>query len=236
MKQRMQQLAKKIDALTLRERVILFVGAAAVLVYLVNFLLIDPQFAKQKMLAEQIRRDQAQMQEFQTLISQRIKAHALDPDAENRMRLQALKQRQTQLQENLQDMQKGLVSPDKMVGLLEDLLKRQGKLQLVGLKTLPVTGLKEDAAVDPKAPASSTAPATKGGAGNPADADLIYKHGVEITLQGSYLDILDYMSELEKMPWQVFWGKARLEVDTYPRATITLTLFTLSLDKKWLNL
>jgi len=236
MKQRMQQLAKKIDALTLRERVILFVGAASVLVFLVNFLLIDPQFAKQKTLAQQIRQDQAQMQELQTLISQRIKAQAMDPDAENRMRLQALKQQQTQLQAKLQDMQKGLVSPDRMVGLLEDILKRQGKLQLVGLKTLPVTGLREDVAADPKAAANQGAATSRGSAGNPADGDLIYKHGVEITLQGTYLDILDYMSELEKMPWQVFWGKARLDVDAYPRATITLTLFTLGLDKKWLNL
>ena len=33
-----------------------------------------------------------------------------------------------------------------------------------------------------------------------------------------------------------FVGNAELTVDAYPKATLTLTLFTLSLDKKWLNL
>ena len=64
----------------------------------------------------------------------------------------------------------------------------------------------------------------------------IYKHGVEIVIQGRYLDMMHYMSALEAMPWQLFWGKATMQIDTYPDATLSLTLFTLSLDEKWLNL
>ena len=55
-------------------------------------------------------------------------------------------------------------------------------------------------------------------------------------MRGTYLDMLRYMAQLETIPMQVFWGKARLEVEEYPQATLTLTLYTLSLDKKWLNL
>jgi MSHA biogenesis protein MshJ len=34
----------------------------------------------------------------------------------------------------------------------------------------------------------------------------------------------------------LLWAKAKLETNDYPQSTLTLTLYTLSLDKKWLNL
>jgi MSHA biogenesis protein MshJ len=67
-------------------------------------------------------------------------------------------------------------------------------------------------------------------------ADAVYKHGVEIVVQGSYPDMVDYLTDLESMPWQLFWANAKLNVDSYPKSSLTLTLFTLSLDKKWLHI
>jgi MSHA biogenesis protein MshJ len=64
----------------------------------------------------------------------------------------------------------------------------------------------------------------------------IYKHEVEIVFQGNYLDMLSYMRELESLPEQVYWNKGKLTVIEYPKASLTLNLFTLSLEKKWLNL
>lgn len=240
MKQRILEMARKIDALSLRERVILFGAAVAVILFLINSLFINPQFIQQKKLADQIAQDQAQMQQIQALIEQKMTAYANDPDADLRKRLQQLKQQQAQLQGNLQEIQKGLVPPDKMAGLLEDILKRQGKLRLLSLKTLPASSLTGTPENEPSTPPAATAAAGSPNpvdkAGNAAAADMLYRHGVEIKLQGSYLDMLEYLAELEKLPWQLFWGKASLDVDAHPNATLTLTLFTLSLDKKWLNL
>jgi MSHA biogenesis protein MshJ len=56
---------------------------------------------------------------------------------------------------------------------------------------------------------------------------------VEIVVQGSYSDLLDYVSRLEKQPWQVYWGRTVLAAE-YPKVVVTLTLYTLSLDKSWL--
>jgi MSHA biogenesis protein MshJ len=63
----------------------------------------------------------------------------------------------------------------------------------------------------------------------------IYKHGVRITVRGSYLDLLSYAAALEKLPEQMFWGEAKLSVEKYPDSLFTLTLYTLSLDKTWLK-
>jgi MSHA biogenesis protein MshJ len=44
------------------------------------------------------------------------------------------------------------------------------------------------------------------------------------------------MDALEAMPTQLFWGRAELQVEEYPDARLTLTLYTLSLDRKWIKL
>lgn len=241
MKQYWQKLTQKIDALSLRERVIIFVMLAVLFITIFNAALLDRQFSKQKRLSDQVNAEQAQINLVRIQIQQAVQAKA-DPDAANKERLQALKQQSAQMQSVLLDMQKGLVSPDKMTVLLEDILRRDRKLRLLSLKTLPASILSESDPTEAgkakdKPSAASTAAVRNIGAGDsqPA-AGTVYKHGVEIVVQGGYLDILDYMAALEAMPWQLFWGKANLKVDQHPDATLTLTLFTLSLDKKWLNL
>jgi MSHA biogenesis protein MshJ len=57
---------------------------------------------------------------------------------------------------------------------------------------------------------------------------------VEITVHGNYLDMLSYLVALEHLPSQMFWGKAQMNVIQYPVAELTLTVYTLSLDKTWL--
>lgn len=260
MKQKIRQLAERIDALSLRERAFIFMTSALLLIVLLNVFLLDPQFAKQKLLAEQIKQEQSKLVEIQALIRQKVAVGSIDPDAVDRARLNTLKQQYLAMQSGLLEIQKGLISPDKMAGVLEDILRRHGRLHLTALKTLPVTNLNDAVIEDEKSSAgknvadkiiSGTNVIKDIAAGKPISAaddtvndkktaavvdGEIYKHGVEITVQGEYLDMMNYMRELEAMPWQVFWGKARLNVDEYPQATLVLTLYTLSLDKKWLKL
>ena len=44
-----------------------------------------------------------------------------------------------------------------------------------------------------------------------------------------------YLQTLEKLPTQMFWGMAKMDVVKYPQVELTLTLYTLSLDKTWLQ-
>jgi MSHA biogenesis protein MshJ len=62
----------------------------------------------------------------------------------------------------------------------------------------------------------------------------VFKHGVQITLQGSYGDMYEYLARLEKLPWHMFWSRASLSASDYPHLTLTVTIYTLSLDKAWL--
>jgi MSHA biogenesis protein MshJ len=241
MKEVWQRLELRIDALGLRERTMAFAVAALVLVVLINTVILDPLLDKQRKLSEKVKLDQQQIAAMQTEIQARVKTSELDPDALNRARLQHLKQRSAKLREEMVGMQKGLVSPDKMASLLEDLLRQNGRLQLTSVKTLPATILNPTGPTDQKAGekvalATAAAAAQKDKTEPKPAGEAVYTHGVELVVQGTYPDILNYLAQLESMPWQLFWAKAKLQTDAYPKATLTLTLFTLSLDKKWLNI
>ncbi|MES2297885.1 MAG: type II secretion system protein GspM [Pseudomonadota bacterium] len=257
MKQYWIKLSTRIDALTLRERVMVFAAVAAGIVFLVYLAWLDPLLAKQKTLHAQLRQTQDNIAGIEAEITQKLELANADPDAPNATRLKAIETEAAQLGATLRAAQQGLVAPDKIVPLLESMLKNNSRLRLLSLKTLPVAGASEAVAAAAKEPAPAEAPAAAlqklaagaaaavsenaQGAPNlvkalPKPPELLYRHGVEIALQGSYPDMVAYMATLEAMPTHLFWGKARLDVEEYPKARLTLTLYTLSLEAKWMTL
>jgi MSHA biogenesis protein MshJ len=242
MKQYWQKIALKVDALSLRERVIIFAMASVILIALVHTAILEPQTAKQKQLSQRIKQDQSRIAGMQSQIQQKTTSPPVDPDKANQARLEELTQQAAQMQAALRDMQNGLVSPDRMSALLEGILKKNESLHLVSLKTLPASSVTEQTNAAGRLVESAIASTKNKSEMKPTAkpegwvSDTVYKHGVEIVVQGGYLDIMNYLEQLEAMPWQLLWANAKLNVDEYPKSTLTLTLFTLSLDKKWLNL
>lgn len=242
MKQQLQQewikLSTRLDAMTLRERAMVFVAVVAAILFLIYMVSVEPLLNRQKALNLQIKTQQNQIAGIDMEIAAKAQGFVVDPDLDTRERLKAVRQEIDTTSAGLMAVQKGLVAPDKIAPLLGHLLRGNGKLKLVSMKTLPVTGLNE--AAQPKAEAAPAAPATPAAGGKPAapvkPRELLYRHGVEIVLQGSYLDMVSYMDALESLPVQLFWGKAQLDAQQYPNSRLTLTLYTLSLDQKWMKL
>ena len=224
MKQYWERASAAIDELSLRERTMIFVAAAFVVISLINVLLIDPLLAKQKLLSSQVAQRQEKMKELQAQMQNIVQAKRDSEHSPLRDRLAQLKQQLNDQDKYLQSRTDRLIEPDKMADLLKKVLDHNGSLQLVELKTLPVSPLIET----PKGTGA-------GKTGSPASAQRqIFKHGVQITVRGGYLDLIRYVTALEKLPEQMFWGEASLSVDKYPDSLFTLTLYTLSLDKTWL--
>ncbi|MYM26123.1 hypothetical protein GTP46_26175 [Duganella sp. FT135W] len=261
MKQQLLQqwlkLSTKLDAMTLRERAMVFAASVASVLFLLYTFSAEPLLNKQKLLQMQIKTQQNQIAGIDAEIAAMAQGFVVDPDAGTRTKLQALHHDIDTTSAGLMAVQKGLVAPDKIAPLLDHLLRGNGKLKLMSMKTLPVTGLNE-AAVQiqpaaqsaPAAPPAITPAAAAAAAGviaaatppaspappPPKPRELLYRHGVEIVLQGSYLDMVSYMEALESLPVQLFWGKAHLDAQQYPNSRLTLTLYTLSLDQKWMKL
>ena len=214
----------KVDALALRERVLIFAAIAFLLVALVNMFFLDPLLAQQKKLSTQVVQQQEKMKEIQAQIEALQQAKKNDGDSPQRLRLTQLRQQIEEGDTYLQSRRDRLVAPEKMAALLEQVLNKNGHLQLVSLQTMPAAPLIDNVTDDATAPALA----------NTAPDKQIFKHGVQITVRGSYLDLLQYLNALEQLPVQMFWGMAKMNVVEYPATELTLTLYTLSLDKIWL--
>lgn len=227
---RWQVLADRVDALSLRERALIFLAIAMALVVLVNQLLIDPLLTRNKNLQQRIVQEEQETSVMQTQINSLILSSSTDPDAALKARLAELRAQSQHSAETLEDIQSGLVPPQRIPALLQDLLRQNRSVSLVSMKTLPVEPL-----TIPAAPAANATPIAAGQP-PPAPVNLVYKHGVEITVQGSYLDLLHYLNSIEGLPWHMLWGTADVDGQKYPTVTLTLRLYTLSLDEAWLTL
>lgn len=233
-KQRVLQLAARMDALSLRERGMVFGATVAVLAFAGHMFVLAPQDAKQAALRMQIDQQQAAIAAIDGEITARVEGSRIDPDAQSRARLNTMQQEMGQLGSQLLALEHGLVPPERMGPLVDGILRANGRLKLVSMRTLPA----EPLAAPGAAPAAAAVPAANAGAAPAAASDvpLLYRHGVEVAVRGNYLDMVDYMSALDAMPTRMFWGRARLDVETYPTARLTLTLHTLSLDRQWMKL
>jgi MSHA biogenesis protein MshJ len=207
--------AERIDAATLRERVMIFLAATAVLVFVVNAALIEPLRAKQKRIAAETTQLAQELGAVQGQLGTVVQKVARDPDAANRARLMALREQLAQLNSRVVQEQRRFTPPDRMRDVLEEMLRRNRELALVDLKTLPVTPIG----------ASPAGGATQGGA---------YRHGIEFTVSGSYAQLYEYLRTLERLPTQLYWGQADLVATDRSVLTLKLTAYTVSFDPAWL--
>ena len=158
-----------------------------------------------------------------------LTAQNADPDAGSRQRLAQIKQELATVGGRLATFEAGMVPPARMQAFLEGLLARRS-IELLGLKTLPVTQVGTPGSTEPVGAKGKTVAADAAQAGG----DGIYQHGMEIRLAGSYNDLLGYLAELERMPQQLMWNSVSFSVEKYPRNVMVLRVYTLSLDRNWL--
>jgi MSHA biogenesis protein MshJ len=224
-KRRWEEIAEKIDALSLRERGLVFFSISLVVFALLYSALIRPVVEQQRNVSRMISQHESQIRVANQQLSAMVASRREDPSAPNRRRLEDLKRRIADTQSALRQRQSTLIAADRMAGLLEDLVARNRNLELVNLKSLPPTRVGAG-----QAPAGAAPDRAAAAAGE----RTIYRHGVELTVQGSYFDLLEYVRQLERLPTQLLWGKVDLSSGDYPKVTMKLTLYTLSLDQAWL--
>jgi MSHA biogenesis protein MshJ len=216
-----QESQRKFDTLQPRERVMIFVAGVAVIAGLAFVLSIDGALAKHKVAAANVAKYRADLAQLQKQNSELLRVLAQDPDVVGRKQIEDLKQQLSGYDIELRGVQQSLVPPKQMPKLLADMLNRDSEVRLVKLRTLPVAALVDAAA-------------NAGGASSKTARNLVYKHGIEVTVEGGYLELLEYQSRLEKLPWRMFFARTRVNAADYPKVFMTITLYTLSLEEAWL--
>ncbi len=215
-----------------RERGLALLAALVLIGGLGEMTLIDPMWRQRTAMLRAIDSEQAERAAFQAT---QINA-APDPEVALRSQLATLQTQINATDGEFRSLQTGLVQPQHMGQLLQSLLGEHRSLQLVGLKSLPVRPLTDELRKTPPTvvaggnAASSVAPAASGAT---ADDAWLYRHAVEIKVQGSYADMLAYLKELESLPRHVHWGDLEIDARGYPTNVMTVTIFTVSLEKTW---
>ncbi len=224
------RLRRSFDARARRERILLIGAAVAVAAMAVDHLWFTPAFNEWQAAS---RRQTVAGDALLTLnnsIAQRgAEARALDSQVQRDVALWRDKVRQGDAE--LRAFGTSLVTAADMLPVLDRMLAQANGLHLRNMQSLPRIEL----AAAPAANAPAASAATASNAGN-APGPALYRHGVELTVEGSYADLLAYLHALEAMPQRVLWGGVQMKVEQHPKVVMTLRLYTLSMDRGWLEL
>lgn len=226
------ELRRRFDRLSQRERGLLLAVLVAVFYQAAQWLLADGQLTRMEQLQRGI--DSSRQQ----LAMKTLEAEALtrrlgdDPNAGLRQRIATARRHIDERRQRLQTLADGMIDPREMARLLEDILLRQGDLQLRRLATLETRELEaspQQAQAQPRAgqqqPAEPIARATV----------PVYRHGFVIEFTGSYLATLGYLEALQALPANIYWDRIDFSVDKYPRSEVRIELHTLSLSEEWIG-
>lgn len=227
MKSLWQSLTSRFDALMLRERLLVLFAAVVCTALIYDTLAIRPLELRKKRLEQQIAEARQQIRVADAVMT--AQQSAPDPAAVKRSYRDALRKQLADIDESMKGLQRGLVPPERMAKLLEEVLSGSRGLQLVAMRTLPSREFEAPGA----GPAAGKG--AKNGKAAPRDPErTVYQHSVELTLQGGFGDLHNFLAQLEKLPWQMFWGRLVVNAEEHPRLRVTLTVQTLSLSKAWL--
>lgn len=211
------QLAARHDALSLRERIMIFTAVLAAIYGIWDFAWQRPAADERKKISAALAAVHIRAQSLAAEIATIQAATPADPNAAVRARLAQLAEEHTQLHQQQSRWSQMFLEPHAMPQLLERLLKQAGGLRLISLTTLAPQPLS----------------ATEGTAAGQEPQPLAYRHGLVLELEGGYFELLHYLQTLETQP--IFWQSIDYRVKAYPIAKIRLEVFTLSFHAELLS-
>ena len=222
---------QKIDALSPRERVILFILLLAGIWALMDTLLLAPTEAAREREQQKLAAARGQLEASENLLN--LRASQPDPLLAARQRLSHVRADLDARMQASSLLQARMVAPRDRVSVLQDMLAGQPGLRLVSLDTLAP----EPVGVPTPDPALPTQQnqATQTAEITPTTQAALYRHGVKLTLVGNYAALTRYMIRLEHLPVGFYWARAELDAHAHPEISLTLILYTLSQEATWLT-
>ena len=223
MREQLSQLKDKFDQLSKRERYIIILMLLAVVFFIWDQLFYSPLNGKVAAASGQMETMHAQISVHSSEFASLASTLKDNPNRQLQHRIQAVENNVAKLHQKIGQLTADLIPPEQMTQVLEKVLNQNRGLKLIRVKSLPVEqiGLNEDSAREK-------------GQADP-DSGALYRHGVELELEGSFFQIIAYLKDLEKMPWRLVWSNLEYEVQQYPIAVVRLRIDTLSTDSGWIR-
>ena len=210
------ELSEWFEQRPLRERVILLSAICVVMVYVWMSIGFDALASKGDARRQQL----LNLEEENLRLSQQHAILMLDAEEEPNTALERqiarLRAQNDRLDTEVGAMSVTLVEPERMAMVLSRVMANQPSIQLVSVQNKSAEQL-FFRAVD---------------SGEPL---VVYKHGLRLSLSGTYLDSLQYLADIENLGVRFFWETAEFSVAEYPNGKLTLEVFTLSTKEQLIN-
>jgi len=230
----------RFDRMNLRERVGLAAATAAVLYFVLSVMLVGQGVARSKMHQQRIASQKTDLEAVRREILILSGALERDPNAQQQAQLDGTKRANAEAEALLAQFEGAAPAAG---AILREALAATPGIELLSLRTLPVTLAFQSklapvtpanpaaAPAKPVAAAATPAPGAKESAPKPEaprPPRSIYRHGIELRIQGNYLALLSYLEKLQQYPARLSWGDVSLDVRAYPLAEMSLSVFTLA--------
>lgn len=193
----------RFDALPIRQRILTMATVAMLAVLGIDLLLIRPLAIQRKAALQQLAEDNRALQ---ALVAQLGRL-------QTRPKLKAEPSLQTSDQQRLAALRKGLVPPQRMALLLNELVTAEPGVKLEQLDTLAPLLITDE----------------QHGAGR------LWQHRQRLTLSGDYFALRNYLRRLEQGDWQMYWESLSLTREGAESPKLVLQFSTLSEESPWLS-
>ena len=212
------QFVKAVNARKQEERIVLLLAFLVVLGYGGFILFIEPLQLARADMERRITVTNTQIVEESNLQNEINSNFSKDPDAAAKRRQEELLTELRAADAQLDELYGQLIDPREMSTMLTNILQRETALELVSLSNRPGQLL--------LAPDAASA--------SPVGVEL-FRHGLQMVFEGSYIDTVRYLQSLEGLQSNFFWERMEYSVIDYPKARITLDIYTLSTQRGWIG-
>ena len=196
-----------------RERWMMVLATLALLAMLIELAVLSPLRTQRARIGTELAAARAEFDKLQATLPAAI--------AQDEQRNDQLRARRAAAEQKIADAQVDLISPREMAQQLATLLAHHPQLRVVGIQSQPPSSLLAgDTGATERVP---TTPA-------------LYRHGLQVQVEGRYLDLLAYLAALERIPRRLYWRALDMKVPASGPPLTTLELFTLSTEAVWLRL
>ena len=232
---RWRAMQRRFDQCAPRERLLLIGAGAAVALMLADGLWLGPALAQFRSTQGERLTARAALLTLQTENST-LSTNAVATTRQQQAELTQWRARVRDGEAVLRQHEDRLVGPDQMIDLLQQMLTGHGQVRVRALQSLGRSDLLAGApAALPPAAAPTVAPGALPGSPAPTSPTL-YRHGVELVLEGGFGDLLHTLRALEALPQHMLWGSLSLRVEQHPKSVLTLRVYTISRDRHWLEI
>ncbi|TWX72722.1 type II secretion system protein GspM [Colwellia sp. C1TZA3] len=224
--------SEKFSNSTPREQYLIIASGLVAIIFILYNLFLETPIQRIEQLNKQVVQTQQSNKNTQNSIQVLEQGLSEDPNIALRKQLLQYQAKLGGIDKRLLTLTSDLIDPIQMRYALIKLLKLQKGVKLLSFKVLPASAVTQNKANN----AADKTTTAKAGAIKAQSPQLrLYRHGINIKLQGQYFQLKDYLTQLENLSWTFFWQAFDYQLKAYPVSELEIEIYSLSTAQEFIG-